>query len=62
MMFSKEDFKIESAAEFIEFMPIFIFCALVSPFVIAAYKLGFIMDMCGWLKSKDPNPTGSGHH
>ncbi len=49
MLFSKEDFQIDSAEEFVEFLPIFIFCALVAPFVLVAYKIGFLMDVSGWL-------------
>jgi hypothetical protein len=49
MMFSKDDFQIEDFKDFLLFAPIFIFIALVSPFIIAAYKLGFIMDKVGWL-------------
>lgn len=51
MMFSKDDFKIDSFGEFVEFMPIFIFIGLVAPFVIAAYKLGFLMEISGWNKT-----------
>ncbi len=50
-MFTIEDFKIESAQEFLAFAPIFIFIGLVAPFVLAAYKLGFLMDITGWLKT-----------
>jgi hypothetical protein len=51
MIFSKEDFKIESAEDLIEFLPILIFVGLVAPFILAAYKVGFVMDMLGWLKT-----------
>ncbi len=51
MIFSKEDFKVESLAEFIELAPILIFVALVAPFILVAYKVGFVMDMVGWLKT-----------
>ena len=50
-MFSKDDFQIDDVQDFLLFTPIFIFIALVSPFVIAAYKVGFIMDKVGWLKT-----------
>ena len=53
MMFSKEDFKIENFEEFLEFLPIFIFIAFVAPFLIAAYKLGFLMDVSGFLDKPD---------
>jgi hypothetical protein len=49
-MFSKEDFKIDDPIEFLEFLPIFIFIGLIAPFVLVAYKIGFIMDVTGWLK------------
>ncbi len=51
MIFSKEDFKVESLEDLIEFAPILIFVGLVAPFVLAAYKVGFIMDQLGWLKT-----------
>ena len=47
----KEDFKVESMQDLIEFLPILIFCGLVAPFVLAAYKVGFVMDVLGWLKT-----------
>lgn len=53
MMFSKEDFKVESAADLIEFLPIVVFLGLVGPFLAAAYGLGFIMDVTGWLNTRD---------
>ncbi len=52
MLFSKEDFKVTNVVELIEFLPILIFVGLVAPFLLAAYKLGFIMDMVGWLKTE----------
>lgn len=52
MLFSKEDFQINSAEEFIDFLPIFIFCGLVAPFVLVAYKIGFLMDITGWLNKE----------
>ncbi len=45
MMFSKEDFELGDFSELVKFLPILIFVALVAPFVIAAYKLGFVMEM-----------------
>ena len=47
MMFSREDFRIHSASEAIEFIPVAIFVALVAPFLIAAYTVGFILDVTG---------------
>ncbi len=53
MMFTKEDLKLpDSTLELIQFLPIVIFMGLVAPFLIGAYKLGFIMDISGWLKSR----------
>ncbi|NDE16048.1 hypothetical protein EBZ80_14070 [bacterium] len=51
MMFTKEDFKIDNARDLVEFLPIVIFLGLVAPFLIAAYTLGFVMDVTGWLKT-----------
>jgi len=51
MMFSKEDFKIESASDLVQFLPIVIFLGLVAPFLIAAYTVGFVMDQTGWLNT-----------
>jgi hypothetical protein len=50
-MFSRDDLQIESVGDLIEFLPIAIFLALVAPFVIAAYTLGFVMDVTGWLET-----------
>lgn len=47
MIFSRDDLRIESIGELLEFLPILIFVALVAPFVIAAYKLGFLLDLLG---------------
>lgn len=47
MIFSRDDLQIESISELLEFLPILIFVALVAPFVIAAYKLGFLLDLLG---------------
>ncbi|MCX6126242.1 MAG: hypothetical protein NTV34_16030 [Proteobacteria bacterium] len=52
MMFSKEDFKIGDTEEFLEFLPIFVFIALIAPLVVVAYKLGFVFDKIGWLDTK----------
>lgn len=49
MMFTSDDFRIESVADFFMFLPIVIFMGLVAPFLIAAYSLGFAMNMAGWL-------------
>lgn len=51
MMFTKDDFKVENPRDLIEFLPIVLFLGLVAPFLIAAYTLGFIMDVTGWLKT-----------
>lgn len=49
MIFSRDDLQIESIGELLEFLPILIFVALVAPFVIVAYKLGFLLDVLGIL-------------
>ncbi len=48
-MFTSEDLRITSVGDFLEFLPIFIFVAFVSPFLLVAYSVGFISDMVGWL-------------
>ena len=48
-MFSKQDLVIESQADFISFLLITPFVVFVSPFLIAAYTLGFLQDLCGWI-------------
>jgi hypothetical protein len=48
-MFTRDDFKVQSIGELIELLPIVIFLALVAPFLIAAYTIGFVMDVTGWL-------------
>ena len=51
MMFSREDFQIGSPAELLEFLPVMVFLGLVAPFLLAAYGLGFVMDVTGWINS-----------
>jgi hypothetical protein len=51
MMFSVEDLKIESFEELLLFLPIAPFVGLVAPFLLAAYGLGFVMDITGWLET-----------
>ena len=48
-MFSKEDFKIESVPDLLEFCIILPFVGFVMPFLGAAYTLGFFADLVGWL-------------
>ncbi|MFW7378852.1 MAG: hypothetical protein ACOH5I_08600 [Oligoflexus sp.] len=48
-MYSSEDFRIDSVADFLMFLPIVIFLGLVAPFLIGAYTLGFVMEQVGWL-------------
>jgi hypothetical protein len=50
-MFSREDFQIESVEDLLLFLPIAPFIGLVAPFLIAAYTLGFIMDITGWINT-----------
>ena len=49
MIFSREDFKIDSIPDFLSFLLILPFVGLIFPFLGAAYTLGFIMDITGWL-------------
>lgn len=49
MMFSREDFRVESLEDLLHFVPIVLFIGLVAPFLIAAYTVGFVMDVTGWL-------------
>ncbi|MCB9228329.1 MAG: hypothetical protein H6618_01820 [Deltaproteobacteria bacterium] len=51
MIFSREDFKIDSVPDFLSFLLILPFVAFVFPFLGAAYTLGFLMDITGWLDS-----------
>ena len=48
-MFSKEDFKIDSVSDFCSFLLIMPFVGLVFPFLAAAYILGFLLDVVGWI-------------
>ncbi len=48
-MFSSEDFRIESLSDFFMFLPVVFFIGLVAPFLLLAYKIGFLMDVSGWL-------------
>lgn len=47
MIFSRQDLQVESLPELLEFLPILIFIALVAPFLLAGYTLGFVMDVLG---------------
>lgn len=51
MQFSREDFQIESVPDLLMFLPIVVFMGLVAPFLIAAYTLGAVMDITGWLET-----------
>ncbi len=46
-MFTKEDFKIESIDDLLEFAPVFVFVGLVAPFVLVAYHIGFVLNLLG---------------
>jgi hypothetical protein len=50
-MFTKEDFEVESFSDFASFMLVAPFVGLVAPFLIAAYSLGFVLELTGWLDS-----------
>ncbi len=43
------DLKIESFSDLMGFLVVLPFVALVMPFLGAAYTLGFLMDITGWL-------------
>ena len=43
------DLKVESLSDFLSFLVVLPFVALVTPFLGAAYTLGFLMDITGWL-------------
>jgi hypothetical protein len=49
VMFTSEDFRIESAADFFQFLPIIFFIVFIAPFLILAYKIGFVMKITGFL-------------
>ena len=51
MLFSREDFRIDSPGEFVSFLLIAPFVGLILPFLGAVYTLGLIMDITGWLES-----------
>lgn len=51
MMFTREDLAIESVEDLLHFLPIAVFLGLVAPFLIAAYTVGFVMDVTGWLRT-----------
>jgi len=51
MMFTREDFQIESVPDLLHFLPIVVFLGLVAPFLIAAYTVGFVMDITGWIRT-----------
>lgn len=48
-MFSEKDFKLDSVGELLELLPIFLFMGLITPFLSAAYTLGFLMKVTGIL-------------
>lgn len=43
-MFSTDDFQVDDVGELLEFLPILIFVALCTPYLIAAYSLGFVLN------------------
>ena len=49
MMFSVEDLELPPTDELIQFLPIVVFVALVTPFLLVAYKVGFLMDLTGFI-------------
>lgn len=51
MMFTRDDFRIESVEDLLHFAPIAVFIGLVAPLLIAAYTVGFVMDITGWINT-----------
>ena len=52
MQFSAKDFELpDDLGELVQFLPIAVFIGLVAPFLIAAYTLGGVMDILGWLET-----------
>lgn len=49
MIFSRDDFRIDSYGEFFSFLLVLPFVGLIFPFLAAVYALGFVMDVVGWL-------------
>ena len=47
-MFRADDFEIESFRDLLSFSLIAPFLGLVMPFLLAAYILGFLLDVVGW--------------
>ena len=51
-MFTKEDFKINEPGDILDILIMAPFVGLIAPFLIAAYKIGFVQDMTGWMDNK----------
>jgi hypothetical protein len=51
-MFTKEDFVIEDTADLMGFLIILPFVGLIAPFLIAAYKIGFVQEVTGWMDNQ----------
>ena len=51
MLWTAEDFKVESTGDFLSFMVVAPFVGLVFPFLAGAWTLGFFMDKLGWLET-----------
>ena len=49
MIFSRDDFRVDSVPEFLSFLVVLPFVVLVFPFLAAVYTLGFVLDLVGWL-------------
>ena len=50
MIFSRQDFQVESLPDLLAFLPILVFVGLVAPFLLVGYTLGFFMDMLGLIE------------
>jgi len=51
-MFTKEDFVIEDTGDLLAFLVVLPFIGLIAPFLLAAYKIGFVQDLAGWMDNQ----------
>ena len=49
MIFTRADLEVESIGELASFALVLPFVALVLPFLLSAYTLGWLLDQVGWL-------------
>ncbi len=50
VIFSRQDLQVEEWSELLAFLPILVFVALVTPFLLAGYTLGFCLSRLGLLE------------